>query len=746
MKKVLSTLLAGALIILCVISAQSTTNMYGFTSFNGGTAGALDKLSSMANGDMAIGIVSGKFYSYTYSSNCTSATNTPYVVEPTSGTGCWQLSQDDVYYTSSYSSLAEAVNAINATAAKLIVDSAVTVPAANVTIPSTMQIEVVRGGNITLTGDLVVTGYFEAGPIPIFTGAGNVTFTGNISIVYPEWWGAAGNGTANDNEEWSMLAAAIPAGAEVHGVRGKTYYLNTAGGLVFSNKVILKHATFTTGATVGNAPTITLEGAGSIIENCKITGDATGWANDETTSTELRRNLQIKGNRTKVINNEIAEGIIGIDVYTGTTDVEIRGNYVHHSTVYSGQHTAYGASGCNYSAGIRMAGASRVYVSHNRVYGYGQNIACGYDADRLIIHDNDCESGDDNGIYLSSSTNVRVHHNRVKEFDSSGIKVRGSRQQIDHNLVSSPGGGAAGAGIAITGNGDPDAARFNGEDGIIDSNIVTGTYTGSGISVSEQDDGYFDNFIVTNNIIRLSGSDTNYGIRLAQGASTRGLVQGNSVTGHTIGLILQSGANVTFSGLIVDSNDFSGGSSHGIQVTGKMEYSKISNNNCRNASGTNKYGIYLLETTNSIIEDNDVRDIQANATQTYGIRESTNSTNNQYFNNNGKGNKNAPIELNSNTSRVQTNHTHLATLSANATLTCGEAATYIFDPGGANRNLTWRTATYPAGYLVTIINTADAAENLQFDANGINVTVAQNKTAIFGYTGSAWRQVTTVAP
>lgn len=614
----------------------------------------------------------------------------------------------------------------------------------NITIPKGVLLSPATGKTLTFTKQPII------GEYQVFTGAGSIAFTYSSAVVYAEWFGALGTGTDNDNPAWTKLAASITAGAEVYGVVGRTYYLNTADGLTFTNKVVLKNATFTTGATVGNAPTIVVAGANSIVENCKITGDATSWANDETTATELRRNLQIKGDRTKVINNEIVDGIIGIDVYTGTVDVEITGNYVHHTTVYSGEHDSYGASGCNYSDGIRMAGASRCYVAHNRVYGYGQNIAGGGDADRLIIHDNDCEGGDDNGIYLSSTTNVRVHHNRVKDFDSSGIKVRGSRQQIDHNIVSSPTAGAAGSGINITGNGTPDAGGYNGEDGIIDSNVVTGTFTGAGISVSEQVEtgetsGFLDNFKIIGNTIRVAA--TNYGIKLAQGASTKGVVSNNTVAGQLTGLIIQSYSSYAYSGLIIDSNDFSGGAGHGIYVVGEMEYSKITNNVSRNSSGSNKNGIYLLKTTYCDVSYNDVRDTQTVATQARGIYEYTNSTNNFYFGNLCSGNATAHIDLESSTSRVVTNETISETLSGHRTIKLGEASVYSLDPGGSHRNIVCPTGTMPAGYTVFVVNTADNAENLVFDPTpGINVTVAQNKSAIFTHTGAAWRQVTTAAP
>ena len=79
------------------------------------------------------------------------------------------------------------------------------------------------------------------------------------------------------------------------------------------------------------------------------------------------------------------------------------------------------------------------------------------------------------------------------------------------------------------------------------------------------------------------------------------------------------------------------------------------------------------------------------------------------------------------------------TLTDNITTEVGED-TLILDPNGANRNIT-PSGYFPRGYQLTIINTADAAENLVFDPSGLNLTIGQNQRAIVVYDGSQWLKV-----
>ncbi len=86
----------------------------------------------------------------------------------------------------------------------------------NLTISSNVGLMFAPGATISVANGitLTITGPIYAGPQQIFacTGTGAVSFTGNTKIreIYPQWWGATGDGTTDDT---ATLAAASTAAA-----------------------------------------------------------------------------------------------------------------------------------------------------------------------------------------------------------------------------------------------------------------------------------------------------------------------------------------------------------------------------------------------------------------------------------------------------------------------------------------------------------------------------------------------------
>lgn len=133
-------------------------------------------------------------------------------------------------YTSDYTSdLSATVAIIGSTAATLVVNNAQTV-AANLTIPSTLSIQVVNPGMITVASGqtLTINGPFACGLFRCFSGAGSVVFgPGSVSEVYPTWWGA--NGIYNDGDDsaaFNAAFAALPAMGGVISIPAGSYNLN----------------------------------------------------------------------------------------------------------------------------------------------------------------------------------------------------------------------------------------------------------------------------------------------------------------------------------------------------------------------------------------------------------------------------------------------------------------------------------------------------------------------------------------
>lgn len=73
-----------------------TTRIYGFNKLSGSSEGALGRIplsggESLNDGDMAFGVVGGKFYSYSYSIDSVAPESSPDVIAPSDNNGRWLL-------------------------------------------------------------------------------------------------------------------------------------------------------------------------------------------------------------------------------------------------------------------------------------------------------------------------------------------------------------------------------------------------------------------------------------------------------------------------------------------------------------------------------------------------------------------------------------------------------------------------------------------------------------------------------
>ena len=96
----------------------------------------------------------------------------------------------------------DAITAIASANKTLLVTEAETCDV-NFTVPANVMVKFERGGKWTINNGITVTfnGQIDAGLWQIFscTGTGKVTLnTGSTDEVYPEWWGAKGDGTTDD--------------------------------------------------------------------------------------------------------------------------------------------------------------------------------------------------------------------------------------------------------------------------------------------------------------------------------------------------------------------------------------------------------------------------------------------------------------------------------------------------------------------------------------------------------------------
>jgi|GEM_PF-4684055 len=128
------------------------------------------------------------------------------------------MTQKEVVTIGNYSgSLAEVISTIG-TAEKLLVINKSTTVSTDSIIPSNVALWITKGGRITIGAGktLTVKGPFEAGQYQVFGGTGSVIFgSGSIEKVPVQWFGAVGDGVADDSD---ALAAAVTSVEAIHGV------------------------------------------------------------------------------------------------------------------------------------------------------------------------------------------------------------------------------------------------------------------------------------------------------------------------------------------------------------------------------------------------------------------------------------------------------------------------------------------------------------------------------------------------
>lgn len=153
------------------------------------------------------------------------------VVNPTGSPASRAITTDDLFTSRTgnksvlaYAGLSAAVASIGAAPATVEIPAAVAVTS-SLTVPSNITLLLSGTGMFNISGGqtLTIKGGLDA-PInrQIFTGAGAVRFGANIEASYPQWFGAAMNGTTDDRaaaqkaiDAWTQPAYAQFAGGRV---------------------------------------------------------------------------------------------------------------------------------------------------------------------------------------------------------------------------------------------------------------------------------------------------------------------------------------------------------------------------------------------------------------------------------------------------------------------------------------------------------------------------------------------------
>jgi hypothetical protein len=137
--------------------------------------------------------------------------------------------------------LSQAISSIQSEHAILNVNTGVTI-GSSITVPSNIQVNVNKGGLFTKTssGSITFNGPFTAGLYQVFSGfsEGGIKFgEGTVTNVFPQWWGAVGDGATNDFDAVNCaLQAAADASATL--LLTKLFAVNSSLSVVASKFTI----------------------------------------------------------------------------------------------------------------------------------------------------------------------------------------------------------------------------------------------------------------------------------------------------------------------------------------------------------------------------------------------------------------------------------------------------------------------------------------------------------------------------
>jgi len=236
--------------------------------------------------------------------------------------------------------LSTAVTAIGGASKTLIIDVATSL-SGNTTVPSTLNLMMLKSGLITIeTGvTLTISGPFSAGLYQVFSGTGLVVLGDLIYTAYPEWWGIDG---ILDEVQINQAITALTSGTVL---LGPSYI--TAATINMKTKVNL------TGLSGGDSATtaITYPGSGSVIEFSGISGSL--LENVYVVTTHDDANGIKAGNTCRRINieNVLASG-------TGTLTNTGAAFLLAAETGWSGGISIKDSYGIGYKYGVLMTGVN----------------------------------------------------------------------------------------------------------------------------------------------------------------------------------------------------------------------------------------------------------------------------------------------------------------------------------------------------------------------------------------------------
>jgi len=340
---------------------------------------------------------------------------------------------------------------------------------ADLTIPAAISIHVPKGAILSVASGktLTINGTLVAEPYQIFSGDGTVVF-GTARDIYPEWWGATGNGITNDQAAFAKAINSLSSGSIL--LSDCTYLIGSSltvanlsligrGKLLFTSGNLNVH---NDGVRTIHIKDFTLSGASMLIDSSNRIIVQGCTIEDHTDSgIFIYRNclnIQVLGNKIINVGTSATDAKgIGVSGYYGgqvvpCTDILISGNILIASGTLGIEswHSNERITICNniikgigkaYGTAISVDTTNNSVVSNNTIEKTDLAIFIGIELAKVtktIVQGNTIK-GVDYGINVggipTDTTDCLIDGNGIWDAAVEGIRICGLRNVVSNNFI-----------------------------------------------------------------------------------------------------------------------------------------------------------------------------------------------------------------------------------------------------------------------------------------------------------------------